>query len=142
MSLGIQVVLFGETVNLVAVIAAAVVSFVLGVIWYAPPLLGRYWIEEDKLANSAQAGVAKTLGSAAVSSFLIAFVLEVILVGLNLSTWVSVFELAALVWIGFYFTKEFASMMSGDKPMKVFASIALHDAIMLLLMVSVLFALK
>jgi hypothetical protein len=136
------VVLFGETVNFIAVIAAAVISFVLGVMWYAPPLLGKYWIEEGKRGNSAQAGVARTLGSAAVSSFLIAFVLEVVLVGLHLSAWASVFELAALVWIGFYFTKEFASMMSGDRPMKVFASIALHDAIMLLLMVSVLFALK
>jgi hypothetical protein len=135
-------VLFGETVNFIGVIAAAVVSFVLGVIWYAPPLLGKYWIEEGKRGNSAQAGVAKTLGSAAVSSLLIAFVLDVVLVGLHISTWASVFELAVLIWIGFYFTKEFASMMSGDKPVKVFASIAVHDAMMLLLMVSVLFALR
>jgi hypothetical protein len=136
------VVLFGVTVDYVAVIAAAVVSFVLGIFWYAPPLLGKYWIEESKQGNSAKAGVARTLGSAIVSSLLIAFVLEVILTGLKLTDWTSAIELAALAWVGFYFTKEFASMMSGDRPVKVFASIALHDAIMLLLMVAVLFALK
>jgi hypothetical protein len=135
------VVLFGVTISWVAVIAAAVVSFVLGVIWYAPPLLGKYWIEESKQGNSAKAGIRKTLGSGVISSLLIAFVLEVILRGINLTTWDSVFELAALVWVGFYFTKEFASMMSGDKPVKAFASIAIHDAIMLFLMVAVLFAL-
>ena len=73
---------------------------------------------------------------------MIAFALEVVLVGLKLATWTSIYELAALVWIGFYFTKEFASMMSGDKPLKVFASIAVHDAIMLLLMVTALFVLS
>jgi hypothetical protein len=130
------------SINWVAVVAAAVVSFVLGVIWYAPPLLGKYWIEESKQGNSAKAGIGKTLGSGVISSLLIAFVLEVVLRGLSLTTWDSVFELAALVWVGFYFTKEFASMMSGDKPVKVFASIALHDAIMLFLMVAVLFALN
>jgi hypothetical protein len=135
-------VLFGETINYVAVIAAAVVSFVLGVIWYAPPLLGKYWIEEGKQGNSAKAGTGRTLGSAIISSLLIAFALEVVLVGLKLATWTSIYELAALVWIGFYFTKEFASMMSGDKPLKVFASIAVHDAIMLLLMVTALFVLS
>lgn len=135
-------VLFGAPINYVAVVVAAAVSFVFGVIWYAPPLLGKLWIEESKRGNSAQAGIGKTLGSAVISSLLNALILEVIIVGLGLSTWTSAVELAALIWIGFYFTKEFASMMSGDKPVKVFAAIVLHDAIMLLLMVGVLLALK
>lgn len=135
-------VFFGVAIDYVAVAAAAAVSFVIGVIWYAPPLLGKYWIEESKQGNTANAGVGRTLGSAVISSLLIAFVLEVVMEGLHVSTWTSAFELAALLWIGFYFTKEFASMVSGDKPMKVFASIAIHDAIMLLLMVAVLFALN
>ena len=130
------------SIDYLAVIAAAVVSFVVGIIWYAPPLLGKYWIEESKQGNTARAGLGRTLGSAIVSSLLIALALEVVLVGLQLSTWTSAFELAALVWVGFYFTKELTSMISGDKPAKVFASIALHDAIMILLMVAVLFALN
>ncbi len=130
------------TIDYFAVAAAAVVSFAVGVVWYAPPLLGKYWIEESKQANTARAGLGRTLGSAIVSSLLIAFALDVVLEGLQLSTWTSALELAALVWIGFYFTKEFTSMVSGDKTTKVFASIALHDAIMLLLMVAVLFALN
>lgn len=129
-------------INYVAVLAAALVSFVIGVIWYAPPLLGKYWIEESKQGNTANAGVGRTLGSAIISSLLIAFVLEVILSGLNLSTWTSAFEFGALVWVGFYFTKEFTSMISGDKPAKAFASIAVHDAIMVLLMVAVLQAIN
>ncbi len=134
--------LFGVTIDYLAVIAAAAVSFVIGIIWYAPPLLGRYWIEESKQGNTARAGLGRTLGSAVVSSLLIALALDVVLVGLRLSTWTSALELAALVWAGFYFTKEFTSMISGDKPTKVFASIALHDAIMLVLMTAVLFALN
>ncbi len=134
--------MLGVTIVYPAVGAAAVVSFVVGVIWYAPPLLGKYWIEKGKQGNTARAGLGRTLGSAVASSLLTALALEVILVGLQLSTWSSALELAALVWTGFYFTKEFTSMISGDKTVKVFASIALHDAVMLFLMVAVLVALN
>ena len=134
--------MLGVTMDYLAVIASAITSFVVGIVWYAPPLLGKYWIEEDKQGNTARSGLGRTLGSAIISSLLIAFALEVVLVALQLSTWTSAFELAALVWMGFYFTKEFTSMVSGDKTMKAFVSIALHDAVMLLLMVTVLFALN
>jgi hypothetical protein len=135
-------VLFGVSIDFVAVIAAAAVAFIFGVIWFAPPLLGKYWIEKSKQNNSAKAGIGKTIGSSIVSCLLTAFVLEVILMALHLSTWASSVELAALVWAGFYFAKEFAAVMSGDRTMKVFASIMIHDGIAILLTVAVLFALR
>ena len=135
-------VLFGVSINFVAVIAAAAVAFIFGVIWFAPPLLGKYWIEKSKQGNSAKEGVGKTIGSSIISCLLTAFVLEVILMALHLSNWASAVELAALVWLGFYFAKEFAAVMSGDRAPKVFASIMIHDAIALLLTVAVLFALR
>jgi hypothetical protein len=134
--------LFGGSIDYVAVIAAAVVSFFFGVIWYAPPLLGKYWIEKSKQGNSAQAGIGKTIGSAIISSLLVALVVEVLVTGLGILTWSSALELAVLIWVGFYFTKEFASAMSGDKPMKVFVSIVLHDIIALLLIATVLILLN
>jgi hypothetical protein len=134
-------VLFGVSIDFVAVAAAAAAAFVFGVVWFAPPLLGKYWIEEGKLGNSAKAGMGRTLGSSVVSCLLTAFVLEVLLMALRLPTWASAAELAALVWLGFYFAKEFAAVMSGDRTAKVFASIMIHDAMAVLITVAVLFAL-
>ena len=131
-------VLLGISIDFVAVIVAAAVSFIFGIIWFAPQLLGKYWIEESKQSNTAKAGIGRTLGSAIISSLLTAFVLEVFLVALHLSTWTSAIELAGLIWIGFYFAKELTAVISGDKSWKVFISIILHDGIVLLLMVAVL----
>src|SRR3954452_25020352 len=72
-------------VNYLAVLAAAIVIFVLGGLWYSPVLFAKRWIalqgktEEQMRAEAASANMPLLYVGAAVTSVLIAFTLALIL---------------------------------------------------------------
>ncbi|MCF8242795.1 MAG: DUF1761 domain-containing protein [Melioribacteraceae bacterium] len=61
-------------INFLAVIAAAVSSFLIGALWYSPVLFGNAWMQENgfKDEDLKNANMAKIFGSAFILSFIIA----------------------------------------------------------------------
>jgi len=61
-------------VNLIAVLLSTVASMVIGMIWYHPKVFGGAWMKMAKI-KMGEGNMAWTMGSAAASSFLMAYVL-------------------------------------------------------------------
>src|SRR5215472_2905353 len=74
-------------INWLAVVAAAISTFVLGGLWYSPVLFGRAWMKENDLdeASLAKSNMAKIFGLAFVFALLISANLAGFLAGLGWS---------------------------------------------------------
>lgn len=64
-----------STLNIPAVLVAAVLSFVIGGMWYSPMLFGKAWMAENKLseADLQQGSSARIFGFAFLWSLVMAF---------------------------------------------------------------------
>lgn len=62
-------------INVLAVIAAAVASFAVGGVWYAPGVFGKAWMAESGVSveKAKEANMAKTFGLAFVLSLVASF---------------------------------------------------------------------
>ena len=63
-----------QNINWIAVVAAAVSTFLLGGLWYSPVMFGRVWASANKLTevDLASGNMAKIFGFSFVFSFLMA----------------------------------------------------------------------
>lgn len=94
----------GLTVRYRAVIAAAVLSFVMGGLWYSPILFGGTWMALRGMGADAMAAMGPSPGSL-VAEFLrglvVACVLAHFVVRLQVADWLGAVRLALWVWFGF-----------------------------------------
>ena len=63
--------------NFLAIIAAAIVSFIIGGLWYSPVLFSKIWQREVNLSDAdiKSANMPKTFGLAFIASLIISFCL-------------------------------------------------------------------
>ena len=91
-----------STINWLGVVAASVLAFVLGGIWYARSLFGRIWQRESGLSDEQIAGanMGKTFGVAFVWTFAGAFVFAMFL-GPDPEASLAIFAgvMAGLFWV-------------------------------------------
>ena len=68
-------------VNYLAIVAAAIVSFVIGGLWYSPALFGKAWQREVGLSDEqlARGNMVRIFGIALVLSLIAAFVFALFL---------------------------------------------------------------
>lgn len=64
-----------EDLNLLAIAAAALASFLLGGLWYSPALFGRVWVRESGYDESKQGHPGKVFGFAFLFSVIGAWAL-------------------------------------------------------------------
>ncbi len=64
-----------SSLNYLAIIVAAVSSFVIGALWYSPVLFGKVWQREAKLSDEdlQNSNMAKTFGLSFILSLIISF---------------------------------------------------------------------
>ncbi|HOZ87342.1 MAG TPA: DUF1761 domain-containing protein [Bacteroidia bacterium] len=70
-----------STINWMAVVAAAVLNFFLGGLWYSPVLFGKAWQKENQLSDETlkQGNMAGIFGFAFLWSFVMSFNLAMFL---------------------------------------------------------------
>lgn len=66
-------------VNHLAVLAAAVSAFVLGGLWYAPPLLGKIWMREAGIDLAKAGHPARVFGGAFVLALVASYAMALLL---------------------------------------------------------------
>lgn len=112
-------------VNYLAVLAAAVVIFVLGGLWYSPVLFVKKWValqgktEEQMRAEAASANMPLMYGSAFVTALIIAIVMAHILAHMS-----SIMPTGAvhgaffgfMAWFGFAAPTSYATAIFSGKP--------------------------
>ena len=107
-------------VNYLAVLVAAVVSFILGAIWHGP-LFGKTWAAAKGLTPEQIEAGKKDMPRYMVIIFLllivVAWALAVLAEYTHLATWMQGLKLGLICWIGFAVTVSFAeaAMTSGRK---------------------------
>ncbi|MDP4537913.1 DUF1761 domain-containing protein [Alkalimonas collagenimarina] len=70
-----------ETINYMAIVAAAVSAFLIGGLWYSPLLFGKAWMKEMGFtdADLQQGNMAKIFGLAFIFTLIMAFCLAMFL---------------------------------------------------------------
>jgi hypothetical protein len=114
------------SVNIFAVIAAAVVSTIIGFAWYSPFLFGRQWMElmglsMDKLNEEKSKGMGKIYGISFVADAVTAGALAYILSLQLIFDARDAVMLAGVVWVGFFVPVMLGSVLWEQKSWKLFA---------------------
>jgi hypothetical protein len=116
-----------HSINLLAVLIAAISTMVLGFLWYSPLLFAKPWMKEmgydpndkgrmEEMKKSAGPAYGGSFVASLVSAFILAlFLHEMRVVSLNIGLLV-----AFHVWIGFVATVQFTSALFTKQSMKLF----------------------
>ncbi|HLC68812.1 MAG TPA: DUF1761 domain-containing protein [Candidatus Bilamarchaeaceae archaeon] len=122
-------------VNVVAVVAAAVVSVVLGILWYGP-LFGGQWM---RLMSFRKPDLEKAKNKSMASSYIGGFIVALI-VAYVLAHFVDYIEATTLsdgamagawIWFGFVATLMFGGVLWERKPLQLYFLNALYHLLSL-----------
>lgn len=118
------------SINMVAVLVAVVVNFILGFVWYTP-LFGKTWGKEmgydpnEKPDNSV---MIRGMAFMVIGNFLMAWVLAWTMSGWQfipgakeVSPFMNGMNTAFFLWLGFYFPGDLGSTVWEKKSWKLFA---------------------
>ena len=107
-------------VNWWAIIVAGVVKFLIGWAWYAPPVLGKQWMELVKVSqDDMRAGMVPAIVSQLVTDLIMAYVLARIIAHYGAGTIVEGGVVGLLVWFGFVFTVTLGMVFYEKRPFKL-----------------------
>lgn len=127
--------------NMMAVIAAAVVNIVLGFLWYGP-LFGKEWmklmgITEKMKKEGMKRPMGKTYAVMAVSALIMSYVLGNFVDYVGATTFGAGIMLGATLWIGFFATSMVGSVLWENKPVKLYMLNTLYYLVALSLMAGI-----
>lgn len=89
-------------VNIVAVVAAAVVNMVIGAFWYSPMVFGKQWMRMiGKNEKDLKTGASKAYGVTFVTALILSYVLAMLLNLLGVSGIAGGLKTAFFAWLGF-----------------------------------------
>ncbi|MBI2675923.1 MAG: DUF1761 domain-containing protein [Candidatus Aenigmarchaeota archaeon] len=133
-------------VNLIAVLAAAIASMAIGMLWYSPLLFGKQWMElsgrSEKEMKQAKKGIWKTYSASFIMGFVMAYVLAMFLEIFRARLTIEAMQIAFMAWVGFVATTIANDFLYSGKPMKLYWINAGYYAVSLIAMGMVLFWLK
>ncbi|HTD81015.1 MAG TPA: DUF1761 domain-containing protein [Thermoplasmata archaeon] len=124
-------------VNWLAVIAAGIVAWVVGAIWYAPPVFGKRWMEMMGVKmepGKMPEGAGKALGGGIVLALVTAFFLALFLAFMSARTWMDGAIGGILVWLGFVATHGATSIFFERRPVAWYAITQAELAVSFILM--------
>jgi Protein of unknown function (DUF1761) len=106
--------------NVLAIVVAAVVAFLIGGLWYSPLLFAKQWMaahaHSPEDVQRMKAGAPRAYGISFVAFLVMAFVLQMILNHLDAHSWQSGAAWGAHIWLGFAATIGLmANVYSGQK---------------------------
>jgi hypothetical protein len=109
------------SVNYLAVMVAALASFVLGALWYSPALFARQWVAAHSYTpekiQAMKGGMARTYLLSFVCFLVTAWVLAVFIDRMALLSWLGGAKLGGLAWLGFAATIGLTANLYSDKPL-------------------------
>jgi hypothetical protein len=129
------------SINYLAVLVAAIVSFALGWIWYGP-LFGNMWKGlmgfTDESMKNMKLSPTQAIAGGFVSSLVTAYVLAHFVGLLNVEGFQGACVLASWIWLGFLATNALGSYLWEGKPFKLFVLNAVEQLVAIHLMALVL----
>ena len=126
-------------VNILAVIVAAVATFILGAVWYSPVLFARQWMQAhgytpEKVEEMRQKGMARAYAVSVLCYLAMAYVLALLASYTQATSLAHGLWLGFLAWLGFAAPLGLTAHMFSDKPIAVWVIDAGYQLAYLLLM--------
>src|SRR5256885_14047492 len=114
-------------VNVLAVIVAAVATFILGAVWYSPVLFAKQWVQAhgytpEQLEAMKKRGVARAYAVSALCYLVMAYALALLASYTQATSFVQGVWLGFLLWLGFAATVGLTAPMFSANPLAVWGS--------------------
>lgn len=118
-------------VNHTAAIAAALIYYILGALWYMPCCFGTRHIKHDEV-NAEEHSTAHTIAAYIfefILDLIIAYVLTLFIIITRAEDYIDGITVALWIWMGFIATTHFSAVLWGRKTLKSFF---IHGCFMLI----------
>lgn len=109
--------------NLLAVLVSAVILWVLGAAWYSPALFAKPWMATlgIKPDPANRTGLISGMIASLIGDFILAFVLDHLILGANAASVHGGAFIGFLVWLGFFAAPNFPQGIYERRPSRLFA---------------------
>jgi hypothetical protein len=109
--------------NLWAVLVSAVILWVLGAVWYSPPLFAKPWMAALNISPdpAKKKGLLAGMIASFVGDFILAFALDHLIVWANAGSVHGGVFIGFLTWLGFFAAPNFPQGIYENRPFKLFA---------------------
>ncbi len=129
-----------ENVNYLAILAAGIISMIVGFLWYGL-LFGKTWMKlsnfdpkkMEELKKKGKEGMTKRYIIMFIGTLVFACVLAILLGMMNITTFTGGMWIGFLVWLGFYATTGLGMMLWEGKPFNLYVINMLHYLVVLLI---------
>ncbi|MEK6945380.1 MAG: DUF1761 domain-containing protein [Nanoarchaeota archaeon] len=129
------------SVNILAVIVAAVISFILGWLWYGP-LFGRQWMNSlgtrRESDNSKKKGMAGKMVTSLIASFVSFYIVAIFIKASGATTLLSGAFVGVLMWLGFFVVKSVDGVLWENKKMAFFYINIAYDLVRFIIIAAIL----
>lgn len=124
------------------ILASAVVSTLIGWIWYHPKVFGATWMRLSGITpEMAERGKRRMPIYALIAfcmSILVAYVMSHFVIAWNVSDWKSAFELGLWVWIGFTAPPMLGMVLWEHKPVRAYVIVSVYWLVAFIAMATIL----
>lgn len=116
---------FEFAVNYVAVLVATIVGMILGYVWYSPLLFANPWMKavgltKKQIEECKEKGMAVEMIGQFVLTYVLAFVLHILILSLNFNSAASGTILGLVIWVGFLATSQLNVVLWENKPFSLY----------------------
>ena len=130
-------------INYVAVLVAAVASFVIGALWYSPMLFGKMWMKlsnvtDKEMKKAKEKGMSKNFAFQFLGTLVMSYILAHFVYYTQASTVLEGMLTGFWIWLGFIATVMLGIVLWEGKPWKLYFIKAAHELVALAVMGAIL----
>ena len=127
-----------KEIHYLAVVIATIAGVLLGVLWYLAPLFGNAWMKELGLKKEDIQSSVTPMIVTIILTLIIAFSLEVLIIGLDIKSVQGAALLGLLVGIFFLATNMLSDFLFNGWSKRLFLILAGYRVVMLIVMAAIL----
>src|ERR1700761_7448254 len=112
-----------HSLNNLAILVSGIILWVLGAVWYSPPLFAKPWMElvGARREPGKRDGLLLGMTASFICDLVLSFILSTLIMGSNLTGFKYGAVIGVLMWIGFLAAPNLPQGLYERRPFKLFA---------------------